>query len=49
MVFDFELHAEFNNHNILKVGSVVSDDPFRDVVLTYEVMFDEPGYNILGN
>ena len=48
-MLDFELNAEFSNHGIVKVGSVVDDDPFKDVVPTDEVMLDKPNYNILGN
>ena len=49
MVLDFDLHAEFINHGIVEVSSVVSDDPFKDVVPEYEVMLDESGYKVLSN
>ena len=49
VMLDLELHAEFSNHSIVEVGTVVSDNPFRDVVSIDKVMLDEPGYNILGN
>ena len=49
MMLDFELHAEFSDHGIIEVGFVFSDNPFRDAILTNEVMYDKPGYNILGN
>ena len=48
-MLDFELRAEFNNHGIVEVGSIVSDDPFRDAVSAYKVMLDKSGYNALGN
>ena len=49
MMLDLEQHAEFSNHNIVEVGTIVSDNPFRDAVPTDEVMFDKSGYKILGN
>ena len=49
VILDLELHAEFSDHSIVEVGSFVGDDPFRDAISTYKVMFDEPGYNILGD
>ena len=49
VMLDFELRAEFNNHGIVEVGSVVSDNPFRDVVSLDEVMLDKPGYNVLSD
>ena len=49
MVFDFKLRVDFSDHGIVEVGSVVNDNPFGDSVLTYEVMLDKLGYNILGN
>ena len=42
-MLDLELHVEFSNHSIVEVGSVVSDNPFGDVVLTDEVILDQPG------
>ena len=48
-MLDLELHAEFSNHSIVEVGSVVSNNPFRDAILTDEVMLYKPGYNIIGN
>ena len=48
MILDFELHSEFSDHNIVEVGNIVSDNPFRDVIPTNEVILDKSGYNILG-
>ena len=48
-MLDFELHTEFSDHSIVEVDSIVSDDPLRDNVLADEVMFDEPGSNILSD
>ena len=49
VMLDFELHAEFHNHSIVKIGSVVGDDPFGDTITAYEVMLDKSGYNVLCN
>ena len=46
-MLNFELRTKFNDHDIVEVGSVDSDNPFRDAVPTYEVMLHKPGYNIL--
>ena len=48
-MLDFELRTKFSNYSIIETESVISDEPFRDVVPTDEVMFDKPSYNILGN
>ena len=49
MVFDFELHAEFRDHSIVEIGSIVCDDPFRDAIPTDKVILNKPGNNILGH
>ena len=46
-MLDSELSTKFRNHSIVEVGSIVSDDPFRDTVTANEVMLDKPGYNII--
>ena len=43
-----ELHADFNDHGIVEVGTIFSDDPLRDAIPTYEVMFDDPSHHIIG-
>ena len=48
VMLDFELSAEFHNHSVVEISSIVSDDPFRDVVPAAEVMLDKLGYNVLG-
>ena len=48
-MLNFELHVEFSDHGIVEIGSIVSDNPFGDVVPTYKVMLDKPGYNILSH
>ena len=49
MVLDFELRAKFNDHNVVKVGTIVRDDSLGDAIVTYEVMLNESGDHILGN
>ena len=49
MMLDLELHAELSDHGIVKVGAVVSDNPFKDTIPVYEVVLDEPGCDVLGN
>ena len=49
VMLDLELHVEFNDHGIVKVGAIVSDDPLRDTILADEVVLDKPGYDVLGN
>ena len=49
MVLDLELRAEFCDHGITKIGTIIRDNPFRDTIPTDEVMFNEPGHNNLGN
>ena len=49
VIFNFELRAEFSNHSIVEIGSVVNDDPFGDTVTVDEVMLDKSGYNILSD
>ena len=48
-MLDLELCVEFRDHSIVKIGTVVRDNPFGDSISTYEVMLNEPGDNILGN
>ena len=49
MVLDFELDAEFSDHSVVEVGTIVSDDSLRDTILMDEVMLDESSHHILGN
>ena len=48
-MLDLELHVEFSDHGIVKVGTISSDDPLKDSIPTDEVMLDEPGHDVLGN
>ena len=49
MMLDIELSAKFCNHSIVEIGSIISDDPFGDIVMVDEVMLDKSGYNVLCN
>ena len=49
MMLDLELRVEFNDHGVVELGTIVSDDPLRDSIPTNEVMLDEQGHHILGN
>ena len=49
MMLNLELHAEFSDHDIVEVGTIVSDDPLRDSISTCNVMLDESSHHILGN
>ena len=49
MMLNLELLAQGGNHNIVKVCTVVSDDPFGDTVLANNILLDEAGNNILSN
>ena len=49
VMLDLELLAQGGDHSIVQVRTIVCDDPLRDIVTTYEIFLDEPGYNILCN
>ena len=49
MVRYLELLAEIGDYLVVEIGTIVYDDPFGDDIPTFEVMFNEPGHNILGN
>ena len=49
MMLDFELSAEFRNHSVVEITSIVDDNPFGDTIATNEAMSDESGYHILGD
>ena len=48
-MLDLELHAEFGDHSIVKVGTIVRDDSLGDAILRDKVVLDESGDHILGN
>ena len=49
MVLNLELHAEFRDHSIIDIGTIVRDNPFGDAIPIDKIMFNESGHNILGN
>ena len=49
MMLDLELCVELSDHGIVKVGSIISDDPLRDTIPEDKVVLDDPGYEVLGN
>ena len=49
VMLDLELRAKFSDHGVVKVGTIVNDDPLRDAIPTHEVMLDETGHDVLGN
>ena len=48
-MLNLELLAQGGDHSIVKVCTVVSDDPFGDTVPTYKVLLDEVGNNVLSD
>ena len=48
-MLDSELSAEFRNHSIVEVSSIIGDNPFGDTVTQDEIVLDKPGYNVLGD
>ena len=48
-MLDFELRTKFGDHSIVEIGSVISDDPFRDSIPADEVMLDKSDYHILSD
>src|ERR1043165_4533051 len=49
MMLDLELRAEFGDHLIVEIRTVICDNPFRGTIPTDKIMFDESSHNILGN
>ena len=49
MVLNLELHAEFRDHSIVKIGTIVCDNTFGGAIPTYKVMLNKAGHNIHGN
>ena len=48
-MLDFELRAECGDHSVVEIHTIISDDPLWDTIPIDEILFDEPGDNILGN
>ena len=48
-MLDFELRAEFHDHSVIEIGTVVCDISFGDTIPPDKVMLNESGNNILSN
>ena len=48
-MLNLELRAEFCDHSINRIGTIFSDDPFKDAIPIDKVVFNEPSHNTLGN
>ena len=48
-MLNFELLAQSGDHSIVKVCTVISDNPFGDTVPAYKVLLDEADNHILCN
>ena len=49
MVLDLELHAEFRDHSVVEIGTIVLENYLGDAIPTDKVMLNEPSDNVLGN
>ena len=49
MMLNLELLTQGGDHSIVKVCTVISDDPFWDTIPANKVLLDEAGNNILSN
>ena len=43
VMLDLEMHAEFCDHSVVEISTIVCDNPFRDTIPTYKVMLNESG------
>ena len=48
-MLNLELFAQSGDYSIVKVCTVISDDPFGDTIPENKVLLDEAGNNILSN
>ena len=48
-MLDLELRAEFGDHLVVEISTIVCDNPFGEAVSADEIMFDESSHDILGN
>ena len=48
VVLCLELLAELSDHLVVKIGTIVCNDPFRDAVSIDQVMPNESCYDVLG-
>src|ERR1051325_8676925 len=49
VMLDLELRAEFGDHLVVEVRTVICDNLFRSAIPTDKIMFDESSHDILGN
>ena len=49
MVLDLELHAEFCDHSVVEIGTIICDNPFGDAIPINKIVLNESGHTILGN
>ena len=49
VVLNLELRPEFPDHSVVKIGTIVCENPFGDAIPTNEVMLNEADHHILGN
>src|ERR1051325_3395801 len=49
VMLDLELRAEFGDHLVVEIGTVICDNPFRSAIPTDKIMLHESSHNILGN
>ena len=49
VVLDLELHAEFRDHSVVDIGTIVCYNSLRDATPADKVMLDKTGDNILDN
>ena len=48
-MLNLELLTQGGDHSVVAICTIISDDPFQDVVLANEILLDETDNNILGN
>ena len=49
IMLNLELYAEFRDHSIVEIGTIICDDSLWNTIPTYEVMFDKAGNHIFGD
>ena len=49
MVLDLELHAEFSDHSVIEVGTIIWDNSLWNIIPTDKIVFEEPSHDVLGN
>src|ERR1044072_8552879 len=49
MMLNLELRAEFDDHFIVEIGTVICDNPFGSAIPIDKIMLDESSHDILGN